>query len=154
MPTFGTDALKGTKAAIFYPSGNSTWEASRIEALNKAYSNKLSFYAGTPESLENPTEEPTEAPTQAPTEAPTEAPTQAPTELPTEAQTEAPTEVPTEIPVIPDVTEPVEVPTQPVPEQEKDGSILDYWPLAVAAVWFLGGSALAVWLVLIRPRKR
>ena len=152
MPTFGTDALKGTKAAIFYPGDNSTWEASRIEALNKAYSNKLSFYAGTPESLENPTEAPTQAPTEAPTQAPTEAPTEAPTKVPTES----PTEAPTELQVIPDITEPVEIPTQAPVQQvpEDEGSILDYWPLAVAAIWFFGGSALAVWLILIRPRKR
>ena len=147
MPTIGTDALKGIKVAVFYPAGNTTWEESRLSVLKKAYTNSVSFYAGTPDNIV----EETEAPTQAPTEAPTEAPTQ----MPTETATEALVEDPTQIHVIPDITEPAEIPTEePVHIPQEERSVLDYWPVAVAAVWFFGGSALAVWLILIRPRRR
>ena len=67
-----------------------------------------------------------------------------PTEAPVEV-TEAPTAAPTE--------PPAQIPTEPAAPQQ-EGSILDYWPVAVAAVWFFGGSALAIWLLLIRPRRR
>ena len=150
MPTFGKDALKGLKVAIFYPDGNSTWE-SRLQVLDSTYPKALKFYAGTPDSIVETTA-PTEAPTQAPTTAPTEAATEAPTEMPTEVP------VQTETPVTePAVTEPAEqIPQSPVeqPEVPEKMSLLDYWPVVVAAVWFFGGSALAIWLLLIRPRRR
>ena len=65
--------------------------------------------------------------------------------LPTEPEVPQTTAAPTE--------PPVQIPTEPAAPQQ-EGSILDYWPVAVAAVWFFGGSALAIWLLLIRPRRR
>lgn len=158
MPTISAEAFDGVKAAVFYPADDASWEATRLQALEKTYAKNLTFYAGTPDSIVEETEAPTEAPTEPPTEAPTEAPTEPPTEVPTEAPTEAPSEVPTE-PVVtePAITEPAtEAPTQPpvVQEPAEEMSLLDYWPVAVAAVWFFGGGALAVYLLLIRPRRR
>ena len=144
MPTFGTNALKDTKATLFYPKGNESWGEARMQVLRNTYSNSINFYAGTPETFVAPTEAPTQ-PTQAATEAPTEASTQ-----PVPEQTEA-VAVMTEAPA---VTEATEAPAQPAPEQSgEEPGILDYWPVAVAAVWFFGGSALAVWGLLIRPVK-
>lgn len=159
MPTFGTDALKGLKASIFYPKNSTGWSQTRFDALNKTYGNALSFYMGIPDNFVEATEKATEAPTAAPTEAPTEMPVVTPTEAPTEPE---PTEeelpaVATE-PEIPDETEakPQEQPTQTAEEEEPEqkGGILSYWPLAVAAVWFFGGGALAVWLLLIKPNRK
>ena len=150
MPTIGADALKGVKVAVFYPAGNTTWSESRIQVLNNTYPKTLTFYAGTPDSVVEPTK-PAQPATEPATEPPTDAPTEAPTEMPTEAPTE-PEAQPTE----PVVTEPEQqlpqIPEQPKEQEEQ--SLLDYWPLAAVAVWFFGGSALAVWLILIRPKKR
>lgn len=145
MPTFGAGALQNTKATLFYPKGNESWGEARMQVLRNTYSNNINFYAGTPETFV--------APTEAPTQAPTEAATEAVTEVATE-QTE-PVTVMTEPPA---ATEATEVITEPVTEQpektqEKPG-LLDYWPVAVAAVFFFGGSALTVWALLIRPAKR
>ena len=147
MPTFGTNALKDTKAILFYPKGNESWGEARIQVLRNAYSNNINFYAGTPESYVAPTEAPTKPPVEAVTEAATEMAT-----LPV-LQTE-----PVGMPDVPAATEQTEAPTQPVvqqPERPNGGQgILAYWPVAVAAVIFFGGSALAVWALLVRPAKR
>ena len=150
MPTISAGAFTNVKAAVFYPQDDSSWEETRIQALEKTYAKNVKFYAGTPDSIV----EETRAPTQAPTAPPTEAPTQAPTEVPTEAPTEP---MATEPVTEPAVTEPAtEAPTAPpVPQEpEEEPGILDYWPVAVAAVWFFGGGALAVYFLLIRPRRR
>ena len=147
MPTFGAGALKGTKAILFYPKGNETWGAARMQVLRNTYSNNIDFYAGTPESFVAPTEAPTLPPV-VPTEAATEAATQ-----PVPEQTEEATVMPS----IPPVTEATEAPTEPVqqPEETEQGpGILAYWPVAVAAVFFFGGSALTIWALLIRPARR
>lgn len=157
MPTIGAEALQSVKASVFYPKGDTTWSDTRLQVLKSTYSGSVTFYAGTPDSMELETEAPTAAPTEAPTEAPTQAPTEAPTEAPTQAPTEPVVPVPeiTE-PVMPEQTEPEEIPTEAPAEQpqksEKSG-LLAYWPVAVAAVWFFGGSALAIWLLLIKPRR-
>ena len=159
MPTMGVDALKGVKAAVFYPKDNDTWSGTRIQVLEKTYPGALTFYAGTPDSLEPETQPPeTTAPTEESTEAATEPAATEPEQ--TGAVTEPAEEIP--VPTEPETeaaTEP-EQQTQPAQEQPEaevpaqTGSILDYWPLAVAAVWVFGGSALAVWLLLIRPFRR
>ena len=157
MPPIGSDALKGLKAAIFYPKNGTGWSETRFDALNKTYNNALSFYMGIPDNFVEPTEEPTEAPTEAPTEVPAEVPTEAPTEESTEEPTEVPADVPTE-PEQPEQTQaaeqeqPTQQPQQEQPEQKS--GILAYWPVAVAAVWFFGGGALAVWYFLIRPYRK
>ena len=116
-----------------------------MQVLRNTYSNNINFYAGTPENFV--------APTEAPTQAPTEAATEAATEVATE-QTE-PATVMTEPPAVTEATEEITEPVtvQPEKPQEKPG-LLDYWPVAVAAVFFFGGSALTVWALLIRPTKR
>ena len=144
IPTIGANALKGLKAILFYPADNSSWGTGRMQVLQNTYSNAISFYAGTPETFVAPTEAPTAPPTEAATEAAT---------LPVVEQPEE------EIPVMTEetiqATEMVGEPLYQQPEEpEKKPGILSYWPLLVAAIWFFGGSALAVWFLLIRPGKR
>ena len=157
MPTFGTDALKGLTAAIFYPKNSTTWSETRFEALNKTYNNALSFYRGIPGDYEHPTEGTTEAPTELPSEVPTELPPEAETQLPPGPDEQNPDEI-LPAPQQPAATEgiPQDVPgaTEQGAASEQKVGLLSYWPLAVAAVWFFGGGTLAVWLILIRPRRR
>ena len=155
MPTFGTGALKDTRATLFYPKGNDSWGDARLQVLRNTYSNSINFYAGTPENFVEPTEAPTQPPVQDVTEAATEAVT-----LPVTEQTEPAVVTPDvpDVPELPAATEETEKPAEPVPQQpektEEDPGILAYWPVAVAAVGFFGGSALAIWALLIRPVKR
>ena len=62
------------------------------------------------------------------------------------------------MPELPAATDGTEALTEPVllqPENpDKGQGILAYWPVAVAAIIFFGGSATAVWALLIRPAKR
>ena len=153
MPLFGTDALKGLEAAIFYPKNSTDWSDTRCQALNKTYAGALSFYMGIPDNFEEATEEPTELPTEASTESPTEMTAEAPTEAPTEPDA---TDLPAiatepELPEQPQEQQPTDVPVQ---EQPEGKGILDYWPLAVAGIWFFGGGSVAVWYFLIRPYRK
>ena len=100
---------------------------------------------------------------EAPTEAPAGAPTEAPTEEPvTTEPAEEPVTEPVEQTQPPVTEEPAtEAPLQTEPVQEEleaeeseSAGILAYWPLAVAALWVLGGTGLAVWLLLIRPYRK
>ena len=155
MPTIGANAFQNTKTSVYYPKNNDTWSDSRIQVLKNTYTKSLTFLAGTPDNATEVTEAPTQAPTvPESTEMATEPVTVPDAQQPTQSVIApvSPDEVEEETWELPVETVPAE--TQAPEKAEETSSILDYWPLAAAAVWFFGGSAIAVRLLLIRPRKR